>query len=78
MASDNPTLDGVVKDLVDRAEVGFKKYGRYLHENEADNMLQHAYEEALDLAMYLKTEINRKQKGRELAEALPFHLGDYL
>lgn len=78
MASDNIILDGVILDLQYRATIGFKKYGRYLHENEADNMLQHAYEEALDLAMYLKTELARKQQEREVNQQLPFHLGDYL
>lgn len=62
MGSDNPILDGVVKDLVDRAEVGFKKYGRYLHDS-SDDMLQHMYEELLDAAMYVKTILHRQEHG---------------
>lgn len=64
MDSDNLTLLYVIADLRDRADVGFKKYGEYLHQNNRDSMLQHAYEEALDLAMYLKAEI-RRNKAKE-------------
>lgn len=59
MDSDNIILALVVADLRDRAEVGFKKYGHTLDQSK-DDMLQHAYEEALDLAMYLKTEIKNR------------------
>jgi hypothetical protein len=47
----------VISDLVSRAERGYKKYNTTLGENNHQNMLQHAYEEALDLAQYLKKEI---------------------
>jgi predicted phage-related endonuclease len=47
----------VIMDLASRAERGLKKYNTTLGENDHQNMLQHAYEEALDLAQYLKKEI---------------------
>jgi predicted phage-related endonuclease len=47
----------VINDLESRAERGYKKYNTTLEENNHQNMLQHAYEEALDLAQYLKKEI---------------------
>ena len=53
------TLYAVMEDLIRRSDLGMKKYGHAIEES-PDDMLQHAYEEALDLAMYLKTEINRK------------------
>jgi len=59
MDSNSPVLASVIEDLLNRAEVGFKKYGRTLDQSK-DDMLQHAYEEALDLAMYLKTEIKNR------------------
>jgi hypothetical protein len=59
MGSNSPVLALVIEDLLNRAEVGFKKYGRTLDQSK-DDMLQHAYEEALDLAMYLKTEIKNR------------------
>lgn len=48
---------GVMEDLKSRADRGVKKYSTTLEENNHDSMLQHAYEEALDLAQYLKKEI---------------------
>lgn len=47
----------VIKDLTDRAARGVNKYSTTLEENDHQNMLQHAYEEALDLSQYLKKEI---------------------
>jgi hypothetical protein len=72
----NETLAYVIADLRDRAEVGLKKYGHGV-EDSPDDMLQHAYEEALDLAMYLKTEIRRKKREAEVNETIPYTVGDY-
>ena len=47
----------VIDDLVSRSQRGLNKYNTTLHENDHQNMLQHGYEEALDLAQYLKKEI---------------------
>ena len=47
----------VIKDLTSRAERGVNKYTTTLEQNNHQNMLQHAYEEALDLAQYLKKEM---------------------
>jgi hypothetical protein len=47
----------VMLDMAERSRKGYKKYGTTLHENNHQNMLQHAYEEALDFAQYLKKEI---------------------
>lgn len=52
----------VVKDMLERNEEGAIKYNRYLHTNCPDNMLQHAYEEALDLCVYLKTQIEKEKQ----------------
>ena len=52
----------VIKDMINRNKEGAKKYNRYLQTDCPDNMLQHAYEEALDLAVYLKTEIEKQKK----------------
>ena len=45
----------VIVDMQARNEQGYEKYNRYLRTDCPDDMLQHAYEEALDLAVYLKT-----------------------
>jgi hypothetical protein len=47
----------VMEDLKLRSDRGYIKYGTTLNQNNHQNMLQHAYEEALDLAQYLKKEI---------------------
>jgi hypothetical protein len=51
----------VRRDLLDRSLLGIKKYGTTLSDNQDDHVkrLQHAYEEALDLANYLKWSIMR-------------------
>ena len=52
----------VVKDMLERNEEGAVKYNRYLQTDCPDNMLQHAYEEALDLCVYLKTQIEKQKQ----------------
>ena len=47
----------VVKDIVNRVAMGKEKYGVPLTTNNGRSALQDAYEEALDLAMYLKQRI---------------------
>ena len=47
-------IDLVEKDLRERAEVGKKKYGTYLRADNGRDALMDAYQEALDLAMYLR------------------------
>ena len=54
------TVDLVVEDIKERAEFGLGKYGTYLQPGNGRNSLQDAYEEALDLALYLRTEIENK------------------
>lgn len=47
-------LDAVLEDLRARAEEGRKKYGTYLETHNGRRGLMDAYQEALDLVMYLK------------------------
>lgn len=58
----------VMKDLSSRAERGVKKYTTTLEENNHQNMLQHAYEEALDLAQYLKKEMSTHNTIQDLVK----------
>ena len=53
----DPITCAVMEDLKSRADRGLQKYNTTLGENNHQNMLQHAYEEALDMAQYLKKEI---------------------
>ena len=49
-------VESVRQDLLDRSEVGIKKYNTTLDRNdlETEKWVQHAYEELLDGALYLK------------------------
>lgn len=58
----------VIEDLASRAKRGLEKYNTTLGENNHQNMLQHAYEEALDLAQYLKKEITTLNTVQSLTE----------
>ena len=61
----------VIMDLVARAERGLEKYNTTLGENNHQNMLQHAYEEALDMAQYLKKEITTLNTVQDLVDNHP-------
>jgi len=70
----NPTIDTVVKavrqDLLDRSELGIDKYNNTLDRTDIDlkGWLQHAYEECLDQANYLKRsiiEIERNERTQD-------------
>lgn len=52
-------LNEVMKDLEKQEAKGLKKYGTTLDSHFTESqMIQHAYEEALDTVMYLKKLIN--------------------
>jgi hypothetical protein len=70
----NPTIDTVVRavrqDLLDRSELGIDKYNNTLDRTDIDlkGWLQHAYEECLDQANYLKRsiiEIERNERAQD-------------
>jgi hypothetical protein len=62
---DPPAATGVearvCQDIAARQRLGIAKYGVTVAESQ-DDMLRHAYEEALDLSVYLKSEIERRQR----------------
>ena len=57
----DPIVLKTVIELISRSRVGVTKYSTTLQENHADDFLQHAKEEALDLANYL-TKLQSEQK----------------
>jgi predicted phage-related endonuclease len=63
--------NAVIEDLTSRAERGYIKYNTTLGENDHQNMLQHAYEEALDMAQYLKKEITTLNTIQDLVNQYP-------
>lgn len=52
-----PTWDLVVNDMRKRDEFGYRKYGVRLQPNNGRDALKDAYEEALDLCVYLRSAI---------------------
>lgn len=58
----NPIVDMVIYDLETRAMAGEIKYGEKLKANNGRNALLDAYQEALDLAMYLRQAIEESRK----------------
>ena len=44
----------VIADMSDREQMGFRKYGRFLTAGSKEIGLREAYEEALDLCVYLR------------------------
>jgi hypothetical protein len=56
-------LYSIIDDLISREEKGLKQYGTTMDRTDLseEDWLQHAYEEALDLSIYLKKIIKTKQ-----------------
>lgn len=52
--------DFVMADIAQRKQVGIERYGRALQAHNGRDMLQDAYEEALDLAIYLRGVIEER------------------
>lgn len=48
----------VMEDLKRRADLGIKKYGTTLEQNNKDDFMNHLYEELLDAAQYCKKELS--------------------
>jgi len=58
--AERPTVDEVIEDLKIRKAMGIKKYGVPLQPSNGRDSLQDAYEEVLDLTLYVKNEIRRR------------------
>ena len=61
----------IYQDLYDRNTRGLDKDGHLLDDNNYQDMLQHAYEEALDLTQYLKKEIGNQNTILKLIKKYP-------
>jgi len=58
--ADSITKD-VIADLVERERFGALKYGKYLTHHTTEDTMQHLYEELLDAALYIKTEMKKRK-----------------
>ena len=61
------TESAVCADIANRQQFGIKKYGQTVANNPLthEQWLQHAYEECLDMAVYLKRAMEELKKGKE-------------
>ena len=61
--NNSKVLDAVIHDLVSREQRGLEKYGTTVDRKDLTDQqwLQHAYEEALDFALYIKKLIYEKE-----------------
>lgn len=62
---DGRILDLVIDDLTTRADAGKLKYGVYLQAHNGRDALVDAYQEALDLAMYLRQKLEEQRTTQE-------------
>ena len=56
-----PIWELVIQDMAERDKIGRNRYGEALTVETNMDALQYAYEEALDLAVYLRCEIERRK-----------------
>jgi len=56
------TVDQVIKDLQDRKELGISRYGHALSAKLERDTLLDAYEEAMDLCIYLRCELEKRNE----------------
>ena len=60
-----PVWDSVIEDMKNRDHVGRQRYGVPLQPFNSRDALTDAYEEALDLCVYLKQAILERAKGEK-------------
>lgn len=64
-------VDLVRERLLQRSQVGIKKYSTTLKENTKDNYLNHALEESLDLSNYLQTLLTQGEDITQIVKDTP-------
>lgn len=55
-------LQYVLSDIQERADAGLKKYGCYLQTDNGRDALWDAYQEAIDLVMYLRQALCEREQ----------------
>lgn len=64
-------VDVVLADIMERAKAGKQKYGTYLETNNGRDPLWDAYQEAIDLVMYLRQALLEREGGASDEPAIP-------
>ena len=50
----DPVVESIIDKFKQRSEVGIKKYGTTLYENNTDDFLNHLQEELMDAILYIQ------------------------
>lgn len=61
-----PIWDLVIEDMRERDRIGRERYGTPLQANNGRDPLVDAYQESLDLAVYLRQAIEERDAGQQL------------
>lgn len=67
--SSRPIWGLVIEDMQERDRAGRQKYGTPLQAGNGRDALVDAYQEALDLVVYLRQEIEQRRQAQEIARA---------
>jgi len=66
IANNHPHIaDLVIQDMANRKQLGIERYGTALQPFNGRDALVDAYEEALDLCVYLRQAIEERNKGKD-------------
>jgi len=68
-----PVWEMVIEDMRDRDKVGRERYGTPLQSFNGRDPLIDAYQEVLDLAVYLRQEIDERQRGIRIDTSIIGH-----
>ena len=60
MTNPPDTIDRVLVDMQARKQLGYDRYGVSLNHLSDKDFLKEAYEEAMDLCVYLRAELDRR------------------
>ena len=67
----DPVVEAVRQKLLDRSQVGIKKYGTTLKDNTKDNYLNHLQMELMDAANYLEVLLQQEKDITQIVKDEP-------
>ena len=67
----DPIVNQVIEKFQRRSDIGARKYGTTLHENNRDNYLLHLQEELMDGCNYIEKLMTQKQEIINLVKTTP-------
>jgi hypothetical protein len=68
-------VDDIIAKYKERSQVGIKKYGTTLEQNNHDDFLLHLQEELMDASLYIQKLINENNKNQKQSTESKNHQG---